>query len=454
VDKRSALVFSLLATQVKSTQDAFDQFGVNLTDKDAQRIEAFTSQIDYLTARFKVMTATVFTSGGIGGGWAAAAAGIDRQRAESEARFNAFLGGAQEDIATRRGDIQAGMGPEFNQTIAAYLAVVNQQLEEQKRLAQQARSEMDKLLRAPVLDPMTGKPFERKGQQRDRSFDLPTISNALPTVQRGAAQVNSELETTVTTLEMIQLHLVQIRNSNAWQVAAQGVQVFTSVLDFQSAALQNQIQIMQQIGQMEQDRWNERAERMREAGLQTSALYRNELREFERSEKERNKATRRLQAKQFEIDKRSRIAGTIMATSEGFMNVFTNPRMPIGLAWVMAALVAAQGAIQIATIAGQQNPYRGFQFGGLVPGGSLGDDNLVRVRGGEYVTTPEATARNRAALEYANSGGTIQPGGASGLTVIIQGNVIGEDTYVRNNLMPAIAKAVRQGYQLQTTASR
>lgn len=257
-----------------------------------------------------------------------------------------------------------------------------------------------------------------------------------------------------TTLEMIAQKMQEIANSNTWQIASEGVRTFTSVLDFQSAALQNQIQIMQQIGQMEQDRWDERAERMREAGLQTSALYRNELREFERSEKERNKATRRLQAKQFEIDKRSRIAGTIMATSEGFMNVFTNPRMPIGLAWVMAALVAAQGAIQIATIAGQQNPYRGFQFGGLVPGGSLGDDNLVRVRGGEYVTTPEATARNRAALEYANSGGTIQPGGASGLTVIIQGNVIGEDTYVRNNLMPAIAKAVRQGYQLQTTASR
>lgn len=305
----------------------------------------------------------------------------------------------------------------------------------------------------PIPSPVDaqGRRLRRAGiSPADRSFDLPQISRDLPVVTRATEEWNQRLSDTLTLAGEIEFRIGKFASSNTWQVAQAGAQAFNSILSMQAQLVQNELDGLNMVMQRERERWQIRSEAMREAGQEGSAAYRNELREFERLDRQRQKKANELQAKAFETNKRAQIAGTTMNTAQAVMNALATvkPFVPLGL--IMAALATAQGGIQIATIAGQQNPYKGYAYGGFVPGQSIGDDTMIRVQGGEFVTNRDATRNNRAALEYANRGGIVKPEGmGGGITVIIQGDIVGDDSYVESRLIPKLQKAIDRGYKLR-----
>ena len=110
-----------------------------------------------------------------------------------------------------------------------------------------------------------------------------------------------------------------------------------------------------------------------------------------------------------------RKAEAIMNTAVAVTKVITNP--------ILAALVAAKGAVEIATIEAQQ-----FADGGVVRGNpSQGDVVPVMATAGELILN-QAQQDNLAS-------------GMGGVTINIGGNIIGEESFVRDTLIPEIEKA-------------
>jgi hypothetical protein len=68
-------------------------------------------------------------------------------------------------------------------------------------------------------------------------------------------------------------------------------------------------------------------------------------------------------------------------------------------------------------------------------------------QGGEFVVNRASAQQNAGALESINSGGSVAP--STSVVVNISGNVIGEDSWVQDNLLPAINRAVRGGHELE-----
>tara|TARA_R100000655_G_C2990210_1_gene193014 strand:+ start:423 stop:2411 length:1989 start_codon:yes stop_codon:yes gene_type:complete len=90
--------------------------------------------------------------------------------------------------------------------------------------------------------------------------------------------------------------------------------------------------------------------------------------------------------------------------------------------WVLAALIAAKGAVEVATIDAQQ-----FAKGGIVKG--YGDQDTVPA-----MLTPGELILNRAQQDNL-------AGGMGGVTINIGGNIIGEESFVRDTLIPEIERA-------------
>ena len=89
---------------------------------------------------------------------------------------------------------------------------------------------------------------------------------------------------------------------------------------------------------------------------------------------------------------------------------------------IMMALVAAKGAVEIATIEAQQ-----FAKGGIVQGTGTGDTVPAMLTPGELIL-------NKAQQDNLS-------GGMGGITINIGGNIIGEESFVRDTLIPEIEKA-------------
>ena len=89
---------------------------------------------------------------------------------------------------------------------------------------------------------------------------------------------------------------------------------------------------------------------------------------------------------------------------------------------VLAALIAAKGAVEVATIDAQQ-----FAGGGIVQGNpSQGDVVPVMATAGELILN-QSQQENLA--------------GNMGVTVNISGNIVGNEEFVRDTLIPEIKKA-------------
>jgi len=119
--------------------------------------------------------------------------------------------------------------------------------------------------------------------------------------------------------------------------------------------------------------------------------------EVERIDKEIAEKKWELEVKQFKVAKMMNIAQVVMSTAVGIAKALPN--------FILAAIVAAFGAVQVGYIAAQKAPPKpAFEEGGLFEGKPGIDTNVVALTSGEYVVNKDATARNMDTLEAINAG--------------------------------------------------
>lgn len=275
-----------------------------------------------------------------------------------------------------------------------------------------------------------GKPFRTlPSQNAFRNFNMENLIGA-PAPEGGDSFTNpSALE------RRAQLIHNSIQTFGQLQSLAQ------AAYSLQSTYFQNEIQQQEYLMQREQDRWSERAQLLQDAGLQNSVIYRNEARVHEQAVKKMQQQETALKSKAWESEKGGRETGVVMSTAQAIINAMMLPP-PFGA--IQAAIAAAIGAAQFATVEAQQNPYKGYRTGGWIQGRGYGDNIPFNGSSGEFVSTASNAARNKSALEYMERGGTVNGGGAT-INVNIS-TVVGEKEWVRTNLIPQIKKAVRDGY--------
>lgn len=222
--------------------------------------------------------------------------------------------------------------------------------------------------------------------------------------------------------------------------------IASSLGDLWSVQTQNEIMHYQIMMDMENQRWDERSNRLRAAGLESTAAYRNEARQQESSQRAMQKRMTQLQAKAWEQSQDAKSVDVVMNSAVAIMRTYAEYGMsPMGI--VMAALMAAQTGIQLATISSQRNPYKGFATGGIVGGAGFFDNQMIAATSGEAVVSRSNTQRNAAALEFIDRGGTVQPGGGS-FTVHLHGPIMGTQEFVDDTLLPKLRKAFRNGHRL------
>ena len=107
------------------------------------------------------------------------------------------------------------------------------------------------------------------------------------------------------------------------------------------------------------------------------------------------------------------------------------------MSFIMAALVAAQGAMQIKAIKAQK-----YQYGGVVGGRRHSQGGtMIEAEQGEFVMSREATeAVGIENLNRMNAG----LGGGGGASIVINNPVLGKDT-IEDEIVPQIKEALRRG---------
>jgi len=110
------------------------------------------------------------------------------------------------------------------------------------------------------------------------------------------------------------------------------------------------------------------------------------------------------------------------------------------LGFVTGASIVAQGLANVATIQQQVNEMQSFEAGGLVGGRRHSQGGtMIEAEQGEFVMSRNAV--QSIGVETLNA---MNKGGGA-LTVNIQGNIIGNEEFVRETLLPEISKTVRLG---------
>jgi TP901 family phage tail tape measure protein len=130
----------------------------------------------------------------------------------------------------------------------------------------------------------------------------------------------------------------------------------------------------------------------------------------------------------FAVSQGFALANAIVQTASGVANALGSAPPPIS--FINAALVAAAGAAQVATIVGQTLALRdgGFVAG---PGTSRSDSIPAMLSNGEFVVNARATRQNRALLEAMNSGANVD--GGSGVTVVQNISTPDADSFRRSD---------------------
>ena len=123
----------------------------------------------------------------------------------------------------------------------------------------------------------------------------------------------------------------------------------------------------------------------------------------------------------------------ISNTALGITKAYTEP-FPMNL--ILAALIATQGALQVATIKAQK-----YQYGGMVGGQrhSQGGTMIEAERGEFVVSRGGVNAIGIEALNRINAGG-----GGGSVNISFNGNVLSKD-FIEDEAIPQIKEAIRRG---------
>ena len=129
-----------------------------------------------------------------------------------------------------------------------------------------------------------------------------------------------------------------------------------------------------------------------------------------------------------------KIAEAISNTALGITKSFSDPGVIAG--WIMAGLIAVQGAMQVATIKAQK-----YQYGGMVGGNRHSQGGtMIEAEKGEYVISRQGVeSAGIEALNRINAGA-----GAGSVNISFNGNVLSKD-FIEDEAIPQIKEAIRRG---------
>ena len=156
--------------------------------------------------------------------------------------------------------------------------------------------------------------------------------------------------------------------------------------------------------------------------------------------KEIEKINAKYEAKQDQINKKSKRlkrAQTVVNTATGIMEVMSDKTITsTAVKIVMASLVGAMGALQLATIDAQKYAQGGYVGGRRHSQGGT----LIEAEQGEYVISRKGV--EAAGIENLNR---INAGGGSGsVNISFAGNVMSKD-FIEDEAIPQIKEAIRRG---------
>tara|TARA_B100000519_G_scaffold84528_1_gene73213 strand:- start:5981 stop:7945 length:1965 start_codon:yes stop_codon:yes gene_type:complete len=161
----------------------------------------------------------------------------------------------------------------------------------------------------------------------------------------------------------------------------------------------------------------------------------NNIRSEKKRAKEIDKINKEAAKEERKIRKRNqqfRIMDAIANTAVGITKAM---ELPTPTNFIMAALIGAQGAIQVATLKAQK-----FERGGMVGGRRHSQGGtMIEAERGEFVMSRSAV--ESVGLETMNR---INQGGGAGVNVSFSGNVMSDD-FVENEAIPKIKEAIRRG---------
>lgn len=240
-----------------------------------------------------------------------------------------------------------------------------------------------------------------------------------------------------------QVRLAEEASRTITQIQDQAVQLASSAFNFRSTMMNNEIEHHAVLMDQTQERWALEEEKMRAFGMEETNFNRRRVLANEKTLKQQQAKELDLKSKAFGMDKTARASETIMNTSLAVMRAYTAAAPPLGT--ILAALVAATGGVQLATVLGQKNPYK-RRFGGDVPGTGFQDSTLVLATPGEKVMNREAVRSNNEILELMNQG--INPQQGNTITINVDGDIVDADDFVRTKMIPALNEATRDGFAL------
>lgn len=214
----------------------------------------------------------------------------------------------------------------------------------------------------------------------------------------------------------------------------------TQTYDYLIQAEQYRLEAQREANREKLEMLSEELQMLDRLGLSNTTFYKRKKKESEDLEDVESARLRRLQ----EQRKKFAIADALINSFASFTKNIATYAWPLGA--VLGGLSLAAGLAQVQAISAQQ-----FATGGIIPGNPYQDSTQIYAQGGEYIVNRNATARNLNLLESINNGGSFGGGGGS-ITLNVQGNIIGEDSWVRDNLLPQINRAVREGHELAYTS--
>lgn len=219
------------------------------------------------------------------------------------------------------------------------------------------------------------------------------------------------------------------------------------------AGYERELEMLQLLTEAENERWAKQTESMEKAGFANTAFALKEKKKHEKILAESLKAEKAKEAEILEaksagwvMDQIGKGTQVIMSTAQAIMAAFSVG--PI-IGAIMSPIIGALGIAQGVLIASQTNPYKQKKaMGGFIPGSGFGDSVGTMLTPGEFVVNRVSARENAQALEDLNSGAALEGGKSTNVFITVEGNIISEDTWVEDNLIPKIQVALDNGHEL------
>ncbi|BDQ01949.1 MAG: hypothetical protein KatS3mg036_0503 [Ignavibacterium sp.] len=243
--------------------------------------------------------------------------------------------------------------------------------------------------------------------------------------------------------------LIQKFQQEFLPLMSEAINFINTLIDANLERLNNELDVMQRRIELEQEYWDTVLSNLEEAGAKGTAYYIKQESEKKRAIAKLTSEEIQLKAKVWEAEKSARISGAIMTAAQASLSAWTiiPPNPPLSLA--LTTLIAGTLATQLASINSQQNPYLiKKNLGGWIEGTGYTDSVPALLTPGEYVVNRQAAKENALLLETINSGRKVQASNTVVVNLNFDGNLIAEDSWVEDSLIPKINKAILKGYQL------